>query len=379
MIYLDNSATTKPYPEVIDSFSQVAQQFYGNPSSIHSFGLRSERLLNQARKQAAHLIDVDESEIVFTSGGTEGNNMAIKGIAFAHQNRGKHIITSQIEHPSVLETCRSLEEQGFRVTYLPVNNNGVISPIDLEKAITEETILVSIMHVNNELGTIQPIQEVGQIVSKYPKVFFHVDHVQGFGKISLDFYDCLIDLVTISGHKIHGLRGTGILFVKKGTKISPLFHGGEQENKFRAGTENLASIVSMVKAVRLILEQQQIKSDQLRALSNKLKKSLKTINGIMINTPEKHADHIVNISIPGYKPEVIIHALAEKDIFISTKSACSSKQPDESAILVACGFDKEIRNSGLRISLSYENTIEEIEQFCTELQDVLLQLSGIMR
>ncbi|MDL4841344.1 cysteine desulfurase family protein [Aquibacillus rhizosphaerae] len=378
MIYLDNSATTRPYSEVIDTFKQVSEKFYGNPSSIHRFGNEAERLLIKAKQQASNLLEVSENEIVFTSGGTEGNNTAIKGIAFAHQNRGKHIITSQIEHPSVLETCKALENIGYIVTYLPVNSHGVVSVEDVEAAITKETILISIMHVNNELGSIQPIEAIGSIAKKHPKLFFHVDHVQGFGKIPLKLQDSGIDMCTVSGHKINGLKGTGLLYIKKKTKLFPLLHGGNQEIGYRSGTENLAGIVSLVKAIRLNLEKQNSDCEKLIQLNKELRKCLETIKGIVINTPTNGAHHILNFSIPGYKPEVIIHALGEKGIYISTKSACSSKQPDKSTILAACGLSDEVSKSALRVSLSFENNLDDIDKFCTSLDTVIKQLSEVM-
>ena len=357
LIYLDNSATTKPHPEVLKSFQQVSNKYYGNPSSVHHLGSEAERLLYTARKQAAQLLHVDDDELVFTSGGTEGNNLAIKGIALFHQNRGKHIITNQTEHPSVLEACRSLEKLGFAITYLPVDQNGVVSPNDVENAITDETILISIMHVNNELGAVQPLEEIGEIAKKHPKLFFHVDHVQGFGKIPLKLADSGINLCTVSGHKIHGLKGTGLLYIKKNTTLFPLFHGGGQEMSYRSGTENVAGAVSLVKAMRLITEQMDKDKEKLINNTNKVRQFILNTDKVTLNTPKNnYAPHIVNISIPGYKPEVIIHALAEKGIFISTKSACSSKTPDESAVLTACGLPRELTTSALRISLTYQNT-----------------------
>ncbi|MBM7572854.1 cysteine desulfurase family protein [Aquibacillus albus] len=378
MIYLDNSATTKPHPDVLDSFFKVSENYFGNPSSVHRFGLEAERLLLTAKQQAAHLLGVSEDEVVFNSGGTEGNNTAIKGIALAHQNRGKHIITSQIEHPSVLEACQALESLGFSVTYLPVDTNGLVSVDDVKSNITENTILISIMHVNNEIGSVQPIEEIGMIAKQYPKLFFHVDHVQGFGKVSLDLKSSGVDLCTISGHKIHGLKGTGLLYIKKNTTLFPLLHGGEQELNYRSGTENLAGIVSLVKAMRLILEEQKVNKDNLVSLQSRLRKYLKTLDSVIINSPEGHSPHILNFSIPGYKPEVVIHALGEKGVYISTKSACSSKKPDESAVLAACGLGNSISESALRVSLSYENNEKEMDTFFETLSDVIKQLSEVM-
>lgn len=379
MIYLDNSATTKPYPEVIESFSQVAGNWFGNPSSIHDFGMQAEKLLDRARSQAADLLGVKGEEIIFTSGGTESNNTAIKGVALEYQQRGNHIITTQIEHPSVLETCQALEKLGFRVTYLPVNEKGLISLKELEAAITEKTILISVMHVNNELGTIQPIEAIGQVAKKYPKLFFHVDHVQGSGKVPLNINASGIDFCSISGHKIHGLKGTGLLFIKKGIRIFPLLQGGGQEFAYRPGTENVAGFVSLVKALRLTMDNQRNEPERLFELQDFLRQKLNDMVEVVINSPSGHAPHILNISIPGYKPEVIIHDLAKKGIYISTKSACSSKLSDESAVLTACGLGYERSSSALRISLSYDNTMEEINEFCVTLEQTLRNLKGVMR
>ncbi|WP_156291484.1 cysteine desulfurase family protein [Oceanobacillus salinisoli] len=371
MIYLDNSATTKPDPAVLESFNQVSRQYYGNPSSIHQFGGTAEKLLITAKKQAAEILQVEKEELIFTSGGTEGNNMAIKGVALEHQNRGKHIITSEIEHPSVFEACESLKKLGFEITYLPVNDKGVISISDLKAAIRDDTILISIMHVNNEIGSIQPIEEIGAIAGNYPKLFFHVDDVQGLGKVPLDLKKSGIDLCTYSGHKIHGLKGTGMLYVNKRTKLFPLFHGGSQESALRSGTENLAGIVAMVKALRLIKEKEKNEIAKMYEMQQFIMNEVKAIDGVNMNTPEEAAPHIVNISVPGIKPEVIIHMLGEQNIFISTKSACSSKLKDESKVLAACGFQADRTTSALRISLSYDNTMEEIKTFIGALKSAI--------
>ncbi|MDY0408675.1 cysteine desulfurase family protein [Virgibacillus soli] len=379
MIYLDNSATTKPHKEIIESFQQVTTRFFGNPSSIHQFGGDAERLLLKAKEQAAQLLEVAENEVFFTSGGTEGNNLAIKGIAFEHQNRGKHIITTEIEHPSVYDACKSLETFGFEITYLPVNEAGVISLHDLEAAIREDTILVSVMHVNNEIGSIQPIEEIGHICSQYPKLYFHVDDVQGFGKVPLNLERAKVDLCTISGHKFHGLKGTGILVKRNHISLHPLFHGGEQQAGIRSGTENLAGIVAMVKAMRLIKERETDERSTLRHLYMQLREGLQEVEGVFMNSPENGAPHIVNISVPGLKPEVMIHTLGQKNIFISTKSACSSKQLDESRIIKACGFSLERSQSALRISLSYDNTNEEISEFLDIFKKAMNELKKVMR
>ncbi|WP_181349873.1 cysteine desulfurase family protein [Thalassobacillus sp. CUG 92003] len=378
MIYLDNSATTKPYDAVLDSFNKVSSTYFANPSSVHRFGGEAERLLRQSKIQAAELMGVEEDEMVFTSGGTEGNNMAIKGIALAHQARGKHIITSQIEHPSVLEACRSLESLGFKVTYLPVDETGRVTVDSVESAIQKDTILISIMSVNNELGSIQPVEQIGELAAHYPKLFFHVDHVQGLYKTPFDIKGAKVDLCTVSGHKVHGLKGTGALYVKRGTQLFPLFHGGNQEADYRAGTENVPGIVAFVKALRLTSHQQQTNRESLIRMKRDLRAALAGINGVHINSPEDGAPHIVNISVPGYKPEVVIHALGEKEIYISTKSACSSKHPDVSAVLAACRFNEERTTSALRISLSYQTEPSEIDTFVTELKATLNELKETM-
>ncbi|WP_182201090.1 cysteine desulfurase family protein [Paraliobacillus salinarum] len=378
MIYFDNSATTRPYANVLQSFQEVSQRYYGNPSSIHRFGFEAEKLLRKAHEQAASILNVEASEVVFTSGGTEGNNMAIKGIALAHQNKGKHIITTTIEHPSVLEACKSLEEIGFDVTYLPVDKTGIVNVDELEAALRDDTILVSVMHVNNEVGSIQPIEKIAKLIKHRKKTFFHVDHVQGFGKVPLTLIDSGIDLCTISGHKIHGLKGTGLLYIRNSVHLFSLFDGGAQQNNYRSGTENVAGIVSLVKAMRIINEKQKNNKNYLNELNKLMRKSLNDLPHIHFNTIENQAPHILNFSIPGYKPEVIIHALGERDIFISTKSACSSKKPDESAVLRAMDMSTEIAKSGLRVSFSYENTHEEVELFCRSLRKVTKQLSLVM-
>lgn len=373
MIYLDNSATTKPDPEVLKSFHQVSEKYFANPASIHKFGGTAEKLLNQARKQAADLLGAEPEEIVFTSGGTEGNNTAIKGIALQHQNRGKHIITTEIEHPAVEEACKSLEELGFSITYLPVNREGVVSVEDVENAIEDDTILISIMHVNNEIGSIQPVEAIGEVAKKYPKLFFHVDDVQGVGKVPLNLRDSGIDLCTFSGHKIHGLKGTGILYVRKGTTLFPLFHGGEQEMNIRSGTVNVAGNVAMVKALRLIKEREAAEVGRLHEMKDYLFQELSKIDGVHINSSKNGAPHIINFSVPGVKPEVLIHMLGEENIFLSTRSACSSKSKDESKVLAACGFSYERTISGLRVSISYENTLKEMETFVLALNRAITQ------
>ncbi|ASN04976.1 cysteine desulfurase family protein [Virgibacillus necropolis] len=378
MIYLDNSATTKPHPSVLRSYNQVSESFFANPSSIHQLGAEAEKLLQKAKEQVAQIFHVAKDEIIFTSGGTEGNNMAIKGIALQHRQRGKHIITSQIEHPSVYDACQSLEAMGYDITYLPVDCNGVVSANDVSNAIREDTILISIMHVNNEIGSIQPVQEIGELAKKHPKLSFHVDHVQGLGKVPLQLSNSGIDLCTMSGHKIHGLKGTGILYIANRSKLFPLFHGGSQERSIRSGTENLAGAVAIVKAIRMIDEREKQDKGALLALRNYAMQRIAELDNVVINTSKLAAPHIINFSVIGLKPEVLIHALGEKEIFISTKSACSSKLSDESRVLAALGFDSERTISGLRVSMSYDTTKEELNTFIIELEKAIKQLKKVV-
>ena len=379
MIYFDNSATTKPYKEVIDSFVKISLNYFGNPSSLHKLGGVSEQLLSQARKQVAQLLKVRSTEILFTSGGTEGNNLAIKGSAMMYRTRGTHLITTEIEHASVKEAMEQLKDWGYEITYLPVNQDGRVDVAQLEKAIRPDTILVSIIHVNNEVGTIQPVEEIGELLGKYPKIIYHVDYVQGVGKVPLDLHGCGIDLCSISGHKFHGLKGTGALFIREGLQISPLFSGGSQENNVRSGTENVAGMVAMAKALRLTIEQQSKHKNALEELKEYLRLKLEGLPHVTIHSPRvESAPHIVNFSIKGLKGEIIVHALEEKGIFISTTSACSSKQSSVSETLLAMGIPADVAKSSVRVSLSYENTIEEAKFFVKAVQETINQLGEVI-
>lgn len=378
MIYFDNSATTKPHEEVIESYQAVSENYYGNPSSQHQLGYDADKLLRKAREQAASMLGVTNQEIVFTSGGTESNNLAIKGIALRYQKHGKHLVTTTIEHPSVLEAFKALETLGFEVSYVPVDASGVVKVEAIKEAVREDTILVSVMHINNEIGTIQPVQAIGEFLATKKYTFFHVDHVQGYGKVELDIKRAHIDLLSVSGHKIHGLKGTGLLYLKENVQLFPLFHGGGQQGNLRSGTENIAGIVALVKAMRMVSEQQMHHPNHLSTLKAELMSRLATLKQVVINTPEDAAPHIINFSVPGYKPEVIVHALEERRIFVSTKSACASKSPDESAVLKAINLPANQTKSALRISFSYQNSEGEIELFYRALQKILRDLSQVM-
>jgi cysteine desulfurase len=375
MIYFDNSATTKPFGEVLDTFVKVNQDYYANPSSLHHLGGQVEKLINAARRQISELIGIKPNELFFTSGGTESNNSAIKGVVNQYFQRGNHLITSQIEHPSVLETFKSLEKRGFVVTYLPVDSTGRVSAEDLKKAITDQTILVSIMHVNNEVGTIQSIEEFGRLLNNYPKIAFHVDHVQGFGKIPIDYHRMNIDLATMSGHKINGLKGTGLLYKREGLVLSPLIEGGSQEKSVRSGTENTGGIVALAKAVRLTFEKREETIKLINQIMGYLRDELIKEPGVVLHTDSENASpHILNLSVKGYKGEVLVHALAKEGVFVSTTSACSSKQTSVSHTLMAMGVSKEVANSSIRISLGAFNTLAEANQFVRSLKLVKNQL-----
>lgn len=379
MIYLDNSATTKPYKEVLDAYRTVAEDFFANPSSLHRKGGEAERLLRQARKSISELLNVSLSEVVFTSGGTESNNLAIKGVALQYMNRGKHLITSQIEHASSMRSFQQLENMGFEVTYLPVDTNGQISINDLENALTSETTLVSIMHVNNEIGAIQPIKDIGHKIKERSKALFHIDDVQGIGKVPLDFNDVKADLISYSAHKFHGLKGNGLLLKKRSVALFPLLSGGGQENEIRSGTENVPGIVAMAKALRLYFDSATTKKDKLEGWRKKLVGELPKIVGIELNSSGIAAPHIINFSVRGIKPEVLIHTLEEKDIYVSTRSACSSKAAETSHVLTAAGFPVERAKTAIRVSLSYDTTDEQIEIFLSELQKAISKLKHVMR
>ncbi len=379
MIYLDNSATTEVNPTVLQSYTDVATRLFANPSSIHTLGGEVEVMLAQAKEQIASLLNVHREEVVMTSGGTEGNNLALKGIAHARKKRGNHIITTMIEHPSVYDTCKYLEEEGFDVTYLSVNKHGIVDVEELKQAITERTILVSIMHVNNEMGSVQPIKEIGRILSAYPTTLFHVDAVQSVGKIPLEIKKWNIDTCTISGHKIHGLKGTGMLYVRKGLQITPLLHGGNQEGRLRSGTEHVPGIIAFARALRLAFEREQANKQKITDLFHTLHQEIKQIKGIHVNSSTtENSPYIFHFSVPRLKPEVLIHMLSEDEIYVSTKSACSSKTEDESRVLAACGYKKERASTGIRVSMTYETTTEDISHLICSLNQAIQRLSKVM-
>ncbi|HET7626849.1 MAG TPA: cysteine desulfurase family protein [Bacillales bacterium] len=378
MIYLDNSATTKPYREVLETYSKVAEKYFGNPSSLHRLGGEAERVFNEARKVCAHWLKVNEQEVVFTSGGTESDNLAVKGTAFQYESRGKHVITTEVEHPAVKQAFEQLKGFGFDVTYLPATDGGRISVQDLEKAIRPDTIFVSMIHVNNELGTIQPVEEAGKLLARYPKIVFHVDHVQGITKVPLDFKKSGIDLASLSAHKFHGPRGVGILYVRNGVQLKALLSGGNQESGFRSGTENLPAVAAMAKALRMSSEASMNQLSHVRRLKNNLAERLSKLEGIDLNTPDEHAaPHILNFSVEGVKPEVLVHALSEHGIYVSTRSACSSNESGASPVLLASGIPLKRAEHAVRISLAFDNTEAEIQDTIEAVKAVVPKLRKV--
>ncbi|EAH4436834.1 TPA: cysteine desulfurase family protein [Listeria innocua] len=379
MIYFDNSATTKPNAAVLETYTKVASNYFANPSSLHRFGAKSKELLDTSRKQIATMLDVLPEEIIFTSGGTEGNNLAIKGLAYSYKNRGKHIITSSIEHPSVRLVMEELDKNGFTVTYLKVDKNGVIQLDELKAALTDETILVSIMGVNNEVGSIQPLQEIGEMLASREHTLFHVDFVQGIGKIPLEIDKHAIDLLTFSGHKFHALRGTGALVKRKNVHLHPEIIGGGQEMGYRSGTENLAGGVALAKALRLTLENES-KRAELIEIRDYLLTEITQMPDMTVHTKKSvAAPHIVCFSAKGHRGEILVHALEKEDIYISTTSACSSKQKLTSSTLKAMGVTDEEATGAVRVSLSYENRLSEAKIFIQKLQEIIENLNKVVK
>lgn len=363
-VYLDNSATTKAYPEVARLVADIMTEDYGNPSSMHLKGVEAEKYIKYSKKTIAGIMKVQEKEIFFTSGGTESDNWALMGTAYANYRRGKHLITTSIEHPAVLQTMEYLKDQGFEVTYLPVDSRGRIRLEDLKKAIRRDTILVSVMYVNNEVGTIQPIEEAGALIKQMnPQTLFHVDAVQGFGKLPLFPKKWNIDMVSVSGHKIHGPKGVGFLYIDEKVKIKPIIFGGGQQKGFRSGTENVPGMAGLGKASELIYRNLREDTEKLYELKEYFVRGLEGLKHIYINCPmdENGAPHIVSAAIAGVRSEVLLHALEEKGVYVSSGSACSSHKHTVSATLESMGLEKQLMDSTLRFSLSVFTTREELD------------------
>lgn len=374
-IYLDNSATTMVRPEVAKLMYEIMTKDYGNPSSMHIKGVQAERYLREAKEIFAGILKVSEKEIFFTSGGTEGDNMAIIGAALAGRRRGRHIITTVIEHSAVLESCAFLEKNGFEVTYLPVNAAGQVEPDTLKASLRDDTILVSVMYVNNEIGAIEPVSELGRIVKEYNKdILFHVDAVQAFGKFRIHPYKENIDMLTMSSHKIHGPKGVGAIFIKDKTKIQPIALGGGQQKGMRSGTENVPGIAGMAMAAKELYDKFDEDVNRLYELKEYFVREITGIEGATVNglTGRDSAPHVVSVSFDGItKSEVLLHALEDKGIYISSGSACSSNKPSLSSTLKAIGVKNDLLYATLRFSFSVFTTKEELEYTINAVKELL--------
>lgn len=380
-VYLDNAATTRPRAEVAEAVMRTFQREFGNPASIHSLGLAAERLVKEARQSLADALHVPADRIIFTSGGTEANNLALRGTVAAYRRRGRHLITTAIEHPSVLSTARALEQQGCRLTVVPVDGRGEVSPETVAAAVEPDTVLVSVMLVNNEIGSIQPVADIAAAVrERKPDVLIHVDAVQAFGKVPVQPQAWGIDLLTLSGHKIHGPKGTGALYVRSGVRLEPLLTGGEQEGGLRPGTHNVPGIVGFGTAARLMMAERETLTRRWRLLKEQLAEGVRQrIPGVHVNgpPPSAGAPHIINLSVEGVRGEVLVHALAERGIFVSTGSACSSRRTTASHVLQALGLPAERLEGALRISFGRDNTEADVARFVDALGEVVAQLRPV--
>ena len=373
MTYLDYSATTPVNEEVLDTFLNVSKKYIGNPNSLHKLGVEAKNIIDAATKQIADLLNIKESEIIYTSGASESNNTAIKGIALKYQNRGKHIITTEFEHSSIYGPLNSLQKQGFKVDFVKTNEYGLVDLDNLKELLTDETILVSIGLINSEIGIKQPIEEIGNILKEYPKCFFHVDMTQGLGKVKLDFTN--IDLASFSAHKIYGIKGIGALYKKENITIEPLINGGKSTTIYRSGTPATALIVSFSKAIRLILKDIDNNYNYIKNLNNILKDKLSTLDGVYINSNEYCIPNVLNLSVIGIKPETMLHALENYDIYISTQTACSTGNISKS--VYALTKDEKRATSSIRVSLSHLTNEEDINYFFECFTKCLKDLRGV--
>jgi len=386
-VYLDNSATTRTFPEVAELMTKIMCEDYGNPSSLHMKGVGAEQYIRYAKETLAKILKVAEKEILFTSGGTESDNLAIIGGALANSRRGNHLITTQVEHPAVLQTMRYLEEQGYRVTYLPVDSCGLIHLEDLHRAMTPETILVSIMHTNNEIGALQPIAEAGALIKRMnPNTLFHVDAVQGFGKARIYPKKMNIDMMSVSGHKIHGPKGVGFLYVADKVKLQPITFGGGQQFNLRSGTENVPGIVGLAKAAELLYNDFDEDIARIRECKHRFIEGIRRMDNVVINgllpgdtIGESTAPHIVSVSFGGVRSEVLLHTLEEKEIYVSAGSACAARKPQPSATLKAIGVDKGMLESTIRFSFSVFTTPQDIDVCLQVLYDRIPMLRKYSR
>lgn len=382
-VYLDNSATTKPYKEVVEEITLMMTEDFGNPSSMHKLGVSVEKKIKTSRKTIEKALGAEDKSVYFTSGGTEANNMAILGLARKQKRKGMHIITTIVEHPAVLSACKQLEAEGFEVTYLPVDETGVISLSALKESIRKDTILIAVMHVNNESGRIQPIKEIGQYLKTVkPKPHFHVDAVQSFEKMIFRVKTLNVDSMAISGHKVHGPKGIGALYLKKEAKLTSLLFGGGQENDVRPGTENVLGIVGFAKAVEITEKDKKHSINRLNELKILMFEELSQIEDIKINscTDEYGAPHVLNISFNGVRGEVLLHTLEMKNIFVSTGSACASnKNKSYSHVLEAMGLNTSEKEGAIRFSLTHTLSDEEVKYACEEVKKAVIELRSIIK
>ena len=378
-VYFDNSATTKPYDEVIEAVSKGMKEYFGNPSSLHKIGMNCEKRLNEAREYFASTIKCNKEEIYFTSGGSEGNNLILKGLL----KPGHHFITTAFEHHSIISTCKQLEEKGVKVTYLDVDSEGRISLEDLEEAITKDTVLVSIMQVNNEIGVIQDIEAIGKLIKeRSSRAQFHVDAVQGYGKLPIDVNKSNVDFLTVASHKIHGPKGVGFIYIKKGIILNSLISGGSQEKGIRAGTENLPGIIGFEKAAQMTFEEMESRYDKVLELKKYFVERLNEIKDIRINGEiDGFSPYILNVSFLGVRAEVLLHLLEEQNIYVATGSACTSKSSAAhgSYVIKSLGLSNKEVESAIRFSFSYENTKEEVDYTIDVLKKSLMFLRRVKR
>lgn len=373
MIYLDYSATTPVNDSVLDTYVKVTKNYIGNPNSLHKLGLESSKLINDATRQIKKILDIEEKEIIYTSGASEANNLAIFGVCRKYKNRGKHIITTRLEHSSVSECFNELEKEGFRVSYVEIDSDGRVKLDDLKSLICDDTILVSICAVNSEIGLMQDLDGIGNLLKKYPKVIFHSDITQAIGKVKLNLWN--VDMASMSSQKFYGMKGVGALLKNKNLEIEPIIYGGKSTTIYRSGTPATALIVSMSKALRLAYEDFEEKYAHVLELSNYLKQKLKLIDGIILNSTSCSLPHIVNISILNVKPETILHALEEDDIYISTQTACH-KAGDLSTSVLELTKSELYATHSIRISISYLTTKNEINQFIDALKEKIDKLNS---
>ena len=372
MIYLDYSATTKTDPLVLDSFNKASLNFIGNPNSHHLLGLKAKELIDASTKQIIDLLNINEKEVIYTSGASEANNAAIKGICLKYQNRGKHIITTKLEHSSIIAPLNYLQKQGFKISFVELDEYGRVDLENLKKLLTDDTVLVSIASVNSEVGVEQDLEAISKIIRTNTKTFFHSDMTQSVGKVKVAL-DC-VDLASASAQKFYGIKGIGMLLKNKNIVIEPLIHGGKSTTIYRSGTPPLPLIVSISKALRLSLEDLDNKYNIVLELNTYLKSKLKDIKGIHINSNEYCIPHILNISVKGIKPETILHALEEKDIYISTQTACSNDKNTTSMAVLAITKNEEYAKHSIRISISYKTTKEELDILVKELKQIIEKL-----